>query len=412
MYSNLQKYGRFAGLDGVYFLKGSFFATIQQGFGIVIGLITSYLFGHYISKTAYGEYNLVLSVFSLLTFVSLPALDTPLTKAIADGKEGSFSKTIKARFFASLLGIPLILGFAAYYFLKDQGAISWILIITSFLFPFAYSFQSYQAFFIAKKRFDLVAIFAILSSFFFALFTCMVIFWKPVALTLTLAYLLSMIVPALIANWWAKSLIKKNKIDPHLISYGLFLTFTNATSWISANLGNIILAAMLGVEELATLTVATKYPLTIQKVYTVFSKSITAKIAGQTNKDHKQTIRRHWWKLLLLGVGMFLVVIILLPFLLHFLFPIGYKEAPLYAFWISTTLIPLPLSWVLNDILVFQKRKKAQLTINVFNSLGKLAAYFLVIPTWKTPGMVALLVIEDYIYFFFYIGAFYYYRNK
>ncbi len=403
---------RFFDLDTRYFFKGSFFAFIQQGLGLSIGLITSYLFGHFVSKTVFGEYNLALSIFSLLAFVSLPALDNPLTQSVARGYEGSFIKTIRARFLASLLGIPVVFAFSLYYYLINQYTIAITLSICSLLFPFFYSFQSYQAFFVAKKRFELVALFSTLSSLFFALFTGIAIFFAPVALPLVFAYLFSSIIPALFGIFIVKNMIVKSRVDPHLVPYGLFLTLTNTIAWVSANLGNIILAAFLGVEELAILTVASKYPLTIQKSYTVFSKTITAKIAGQSKKNHYNSVTKHWWKLLLIGIGMFVIIIIPLPFLLHFLFPVGYTQAPIYAFWISTTLIPLPLSWVLSDILLFQKRKKAQLFITGFHSIGKLLAYFIVIPIWKTPGMVALLVIEDYLFFFLYLGAFFYYKKS
>lgn len=107
-------------LDLAYFAKGSFYSLIQQIIGVSCGLTVSYLFGHYVSKQVFGEYNLILSIVSLITFLSLPGIDNALTRSIGQGFDGSFKQALVSKIKFSLLGSVALVGIALYYLAHFQ----------------------------------------------------------------------------------------------------------------------------------------------------------------------------------------------------------------------------------------------------------------------------------------------------
>src|SRR3989344_7998050 len=77
-------------LDIHYFASSSFYSLLQQIVGVTIGLIVSYIFGHYVTKLVFGEYNFILSTVSLLTFLSLPGINDALTQTVGRGFDRSY----------------------------------------------------------------------------------------------------------------------------------------------------------------------------------------------------------------------------------------------------------------------------------------------------------------------------------
>lgn len=401
------------GLDVGYFAKGTTFAFLQHAIGLAAGLLTSFTFGHFVSKTVFGEYNLVLSFLSLLTVISLPGIDSALTRSIAQGYKWSLILAVRTRLLLSIIGVPILLLAAIYYAQQDQWVVATTLLLSTPLFPFLYSFQSYQAQFVAQRQFDLLTFFSSISSILLAVLTLFAGIAIPGTKALIFAYLFSIIVPAFIGFLVAKPRTSPSRRDSDLVPYGLFLTVNSAFPWVVGHAGGILLANTLGVGELAIFSAASKLPSALQKSYATLSKTITAKIAGESTHGQKQIISRHWWKLIILGFVFFIPLWIASPIVIRFLFPHGYGEAATYAQWLSTMFIPLPLSWALSDVIIYQKQKRAQIIINTVPSVIKLIGYFIVIPWLHTPGLVALVIFDDYLVFILYLIAYLYSsRNK
>ncbi len=131
-------------LDTVYFVKASFYGFIQQFIGAVSGLLLSYLFGHFTTKKMFGDYNLILSVLGFLTLVTLPGLDSYLTRSIGQKFDSSYPRAMKIKFLSSLLGTPVLLGLSFYYYLNNQIPLSSAFLITALFFPLLAPFQLFN----------------------------------------------------------------------------------------------------------------------------------------------------------------------------------------------------------------------------------------------------------------------------
>ncbi len=383
------------GIDANYFLKGGFYSGLQQAVGLISGLILAYLFGHFASKAVFGEYNLVLSIVSIVTIVSMPGLNVSLLRSAGQGFDGSLARTVMARLIWSLLGIPILIVWAFYYRLENSSALALTLAITAVLFPLISPFQSTTYFFIAKKRFDLQAWFTALSSVMTIGFIALAIFMNWGLVGIMTGYWLGQIVPALISLRGCQKLIKiRKKLDPDLLPYGYFLTGLQILPTIVAHISSILLAGMLGIEALAIYSVAAKFPGIVQKNYDVFSKPITAKLAGQSTKQHRATLTHHAGKFLLLSLVMFAGLWLSLPGLVTWFYGQQYLEAIKFSRLYSWSILPLPFIWLFDDMVTFQKRRVVKFMLSTVIPLVKLGAYLWVIPRWQITGLIIVLLIE------------------
>ncbi|EKD94289.1 MAG: hypothetical protein ACD_26C00135G0003 [uncultured bacterium] len=384
-------------LDVMYFAKAGFYGIIQQIIGVVSGLIVSYLFGHFVSKTTYGEYNLVLSVISLVTFFSIPGIDKALTQSISKSRDSSFIEALNIKLKFSLLGSLALVGFGIYYLQNHSFTIAKSIFLAAVFYPSLTSFSIYSAFLTAKRKFKALAITASISSVLFLIIIAGGIFIFSTTIGITLAYLLALILPA-VGNYIysLRFMIRKKSIDTDLSPYGIFLTIISILPWISGSLGNIILGTKLGPETLAIFAVADNFLISVQKNFMVFYKPVTAKLAAQTNKQHFETIKTHLFNLVSIGFALTLFLWLITPWLISFFFP-TYSEAIKYGRLLSLALLPLPLTWTLSDMVVYQKQKKIQIFVCTIPPLLKICLYFLVIPIWKIDGLVAVFLLDRYL---------------
>lgn len=393
-----EKSQKYLGIDAAYFLRGSFYGTIQQLVGVVSGLAASYLFGHFVSKTVFGEYNLVLSILGMITFLSLPGIDTALIPTVAKGKNKSFIQGTQMKLKSSLLGIPVLLIFSFVFFLRNNPNVGKALIISSISYPLLYSFSTYQSFLVAKKKFALQATLASLSSIFFLTMLAIAILSQGSTIQIIIFYLIGMIIPSVVAFQYCRRFVnKKDTIDPDLPSYGTFLTVLSILPWLSGHLGNVILGTLLGVESLAIFTVANRFLNSIQKNFMVFYKPVTAKLAAQTTSQHLETFKNHAIKLVFIGVLLSTVMWLATGPLINFFFTKKYQESIFYGQLLSLALIPLPLSWVLSDMMIYQKRKKVQIFMSIVPPIIKIILYLIFIPLFKIMGLVAVFLLARYI---------------
>lgn len=395
------------GLDIPYFAKNGFFSTLQQVVGLLCGLAASYLFGHYLSKEIFGQYNLALSVVALLSILGLPGLNQALIQSVSRGFNGSLISATKLEIITSLVGTPLLLISAWFYAQRGMPQISLALILAAIVFPFLNTLTNYAYFLTGKRLFQYSALFSIFSSILYVLMHGAVIFLHPSVGGLMFAYLFVTIIPAAIGLWFCLRYISQPaKNDPHLFSYGFFLTGLSALPWITGYAGNIVLGTLLGAESLAIYVVASRFLNTLQKNFVVFYKPVTAKLAAQSTTEHFEALRRHTGKLLFIGCVLAAVLWFTIPYLITIVFGLSYKEAIPYGQLLSFSAIPLPLSWVIGDMLIFQKQKKLQTALAIYPQLVKILLYFIFIPRFKIYGLVLIVLIErftdpliPYIYF-------------
>lgn len=383
-------------LDAGYFFRGGFWGTIQQSSGLISGLAVSYMFGHFTSKQVFGEYNLALSYISILTFFSLPGLDTSLVGAISMGYDGSLMHCVKQKIKFSSIGSVTFVALATYAAYSHQTQTSMLLILCAIFFPFLNGMSIYPAFLTGKRKFKELSLLFSFGSLIFLFLHGFTIFRFNTTISLILAYIAARILTDFVGLAYSSRFVKNNKIDPDVVKYGSFLTGVSILPWISGHIGGIVLASFLGVQSLAVYAVADKFLSAIQKNFVVFYKPVTAKLASQSKTEHMLTLKTHAWKFLLMGMFLAAVLYVSVPFLIRFFFTTKYEDSIVYGQLLSLALVPLPLTWILSDMVIFQKKHRAQILNSSLPHLLKIVLYFIFIPKFGIPALVWITLFDRY----------------
>lgn len=408
----LNRSSTFLNLDTKYFAKASFYSGIQQSIGILSGIVISYFFGHFVPKNIFGEYNLILSIIGFLTIVTLPGLDSYLTRSIAQKYDSSFIRSVRIKFYLSLIGATVLLGFALYH--SSNILLTTSFIVTALFFPFLAPTQLFSEFLTAKHRFKKQAIFFSFSSILSAILISVAITVSGSLTLLLIAYFVGILIPSTVAVTQILKITNKNpkKIDKELISNGIFNTILTIIPWSAGYLGQISLGILLGSEALAIFVVASKMPLYMHKNLFVFYKPLTAKLAQQSHQEHLDTLKKHAWKLVVWGILLALPIYLFSPFIIKFIFTDKYTEAIPFAQILSLSVIPLPLTWVIGDILTFQRIKKPRLYTSLLVNTIKIILYFGLIPIYKLTGLVIVFLLDRYISLIFDLSIIYLYHKN
>lgn len=383
-------------LDINYFASSTFYSILQQIVGVSSGLIVSYLFGHFVSKTHFGEYNLVLSILGSITFLSLPGVDLGLTQSIVKGYDYSLIDSHKRKFRFSLVAIPALLILSYYYITQNNAQVGKLLILCAFWYPFLNAYTNFSTFLAAKHKFKQLAMIASTSSLFFLTSIFVSTYFFNSSLALTLGYLIGITFPTIAGYFYSTRFVHNRKFDPQLSGYGLFLTLISIIPWISAFIGSILLGTLRSVELLATFVVASRFFTAFQKNFGVLYKPLSAKIAAQSAREHTFTLLTHGLKLIFMGIALCIGLYLTSPLLITFFFGSQYKEAIIYSQWLSLALIPQPLMLALNDMVIFQKDKKTQILTSTVPQIIKIILYLLLIPRWNISGLIIVILLERF----------------
>ena len=388
--------GNSFGFDAGYFIKGGVAGGIQQVIGLASGLGLAYMFGHFTSRSVFGEYNLILSIIGLVAIVSIPGLNLALLQSAGRGFDSSLWRAVQKRWLWSLIGVPLLLAVAIYYQKQGSDVLPAILVVSAGFFPWLQATQTVSSFFLAKKKFGVSAGFTGWSSIMTLVLVSAAILFSGKLVWILAGYFLGLMIPATAGLVYAtKKLVRwGSREDKELLPYGYFLTGVQILPTAASQLANILLAKFLGVETLAVFSVVGKFPGIVQTNFDVLFKPVTAKLAGQSKQEHIRVIKTHLMKFLIMGGVMFGGLWLMLPSLIGWFYGPNYSQAVGYSRLYAVFVLFLPLTWLLGDMVTFQKRKEAIVVLSTILPVVKLAAYFWVIPKWQITGLIWIILGE------------------
>ena len=311
-------------LDLRYYWINSKYLFVQQAVFILSALVLAVILARYLSRQTYGEYQLLLAIIGMLSFVSVPGISDAAFSALARGYDGAFLKGLKIRLGWSTCGIPLLLTVGAYYFFyKDQPTLGLGFLIVAFFFPFQSTLGTWSTLLRAKKDFRTNAIYtSILTLSNTLILTTAVWFGNGKLIPLVLASVVSFSVLNLLALKASLRFINNNKEESGWEKYGYFLTKVNILALLTGRLDHILVGSLLGVEKLAVYAIGVRFAKVIQDLLTQLLTLTTPKIAQSDTLDKKK------YTLAFLTTLMGSILLILLtPPTMKFLFTSRYDDS-------------------------------------------------------------------------------------
>lgn len=379
-----------------YLIVNSFWGLLDQTVFLVTGILLTVAFSRLATKEIFGNFQFILSILSILTFISIPGINVAVIKYTSHNKDGVYKRGSVLKLLYSLIGIPLLLIIGVYFFYYESRAVGIGLMSVSVFFPFLYGMDLWESFLVGKKRFKNIFIYKSIFSVINLAVVVLVIYLKKDNLTLIiLSYVLVHSVFNIIYFLITRRLIKNSREAPGWRKEGYKLTARSVISLLYNNVDKIIIGLLLGSVELAVYSIAvviyTKLLFFIKEILNV----ITPKLFEKT-KDENYKLEKKTMFFALLSISLFVaVIIVIIPKMYILFFSEKYADSVRYA---QIYMLIVPISFINNIIQIFLVGKnKINIIIRnqVISICLNLILYFVLIPIWGIYGAI----VSSFIYF-------------
>lgn len=352
--------------DMTYLATGGFWLTVDQIIGGFISFLLIIGFGHFVSPQVYGTYRYLLATFWTLAAFTLTGIPTALSRAVANGYDGAFIRSLKWSIVGGLSLSVIGAGMSAYYFTAGNALLGWGLLSVALLGPLMQPAHLFGPYLAGKKDFRkmtmLGLVFAIVPAC--ALGTAMLLTQNP--LVFFLIYLVGYIATgsalcAFILWRWRPA----GKSSPDLYSLSGHFSIMNLLATVAAQIDKVVVFHYLGAVELAIYSFATAIPEQIKGMLGAVSVLALPKFATRSLAE----IRSNFWNRLWIFTGALILAslayVVLAPLAFNIFFPkytsaIWYSQ--LFALSLALTSISLPTALL--------QAKGAKWELYVFNTLS------------------------------------------
>lgn len=316
-----------------------------------LGALAIYIaFARFSSKETFGQYQFIISVFSIIYIFSIPGFNTSLLRSVALGFDGDYREVVKKSFLWSLLAVPIFFILGAYYYVFESHALGFSLLLASVFFPFFYAPNTWEWFLQGKHKFDVLAKFSSIQSLFNMVATILVIILSKDNLVLiVLFYFVSYTFFNGLYYFKSLKFIENSKKDKEVLQYGWFLNNVSILSVIANNIDKVLVGILLGPANLAIYGVISLIATKIKDVVKSFMSMLFPKMSAfggnfsDFTKIHKKKLMPAFFVLSVCSVVYFLAI----PMLNRLMFTDEYSRfSYLSQIFAVTVFLSVPLGFL------------------------------------------------------------------
>src|SRR3989344_4610471 len=321
--------------DANYLLHGGFWLTVGQVVSIIAGFSLALAFGNLVPKEVFGNYKFVFSLAGLFATISLTAMGSAVTQAVARGYDGALAQGLLTYLWWSIPSVVATGAGAVYYFWNGNIEIGYSLLIVAVCAPLLSGFNLYSSFLQGKKDFRRSTIYGFfLSTVSPLIMVGLILAGARYSVPLFIAvYYFSMVALSIYFHFRTVAIYKPTtRADPETLRYGTHLSFINVLGRIAAYVDKVLVFHFLGAAPLA-------------------------------------------------------VYIALAPTFFRLLFP-QYLDAVLYSQALGLVILSAPGMWM-GQTLIAHMRKWELYVVNIINPLFKMGLFVALIPFFGIWGAIA-----------------------
>lgn len=384
--------------------------SLNQFITVIMGLTLTIFLARFTSKEVFGSYNFIISFVAIISIISMPGFEISLLKGVAKGKDGLYEETFRLRFLWSLLGVPLLIFVGLYYFYFESQMIGLGLLLASFFFPILKAPLTWNRFLEGKKRFDLQAKYSIiLISIQTSAIILAILLGRGTLVPIIIAFLVTNSIINIVFYYKSKKLLVNNKIEENWKESAYKLTLVEFTMVVYNNLDKIIIGTILGPAPLAIYVIAANITYQIVGSTNQIFRIFVPKILNMNAVLIIDNLKKFVPKFLLFSYALVILLILVLPVLIPFLFSVNYIESVFYA-QIFSVIIPLNiLTSLTNNVFISLNQENFLLKFRILGTVIIFGLYLTLIPLLGILGAVISSILYYLIMMLF---QFYYIFKK
>lgn len=381
--------------DMLYVAKGGSWLIFGYGFQLILGIVLATSFANLLSKEAYGTYQFVISMASIVGVFTLSGMGTAVSRAVAQGREGVLRYGTKIMAKWSLGIVIASVALAIYYFTKDNLVLATSFAVVTLTQPIITTFNLYKPYLQGKQLFkESVVLENIQRLVPFALLMVTFVFSRnPVVLIAV--YFFSQALTYIVAYTVT---VRRHKLslipDKETIGYGKHLSVMNSFVELSGSVDKSSIWIFLGAAPTAAYGLAILPIIHMQSIFGFIHQLAFPKMARKKLSELQevipQKIRTYWFVILLVVI----IYIILAPFLFHTLFP-KYPEAVLYSQVLALSLLAIPRAFV-DQTFIAHKMTKELYWVNITKPLARILLLIVGIPLFGIWGAIGAILLSEW----------------
>ncbi len=397
IYSLLRWSEKWTKTDMVYLAKGGSWMTFGKIIGTFTGLTLAIVYANFLSKEEYATYKYLLSMAGFFAIITLPGLETSLTRSIAKGFEGPLFKVVKERLKWSALGSLMAIAISIYYHYKTNTTLSIGFLIIAFTAPIINS-VSIGPFLQGRKLWKYSTVLNIIKNIIIFIVILSTVILYPSALPILLAvYISTAILQVIFYYKTIKKFKPNNASDDSCVPLGKHLSLMSVLGIIAEHIDKILIWQFLGATELAIYSFATIPVIQLKNLFKSFSILAFPKIAQQNTETIKKTLPEKIFKFIFLLLIPVFFYIIFAPIIFKLIFP-EYIDSIKYSQLFAFSLLFLPQRLFTQAILSASKTKLLYY-IQIISPLAKIILFIILIPIFNIYGAIASVLITGLVSF-------------
>jgi len=368
--------------------------VLGQVVSFVISFLLSIAFANLLPKEAFGTYRFILSLAGIVTAFSLTGMNTAVTRAVARGNDGVYTKSIPIQLRWGVLTALVSFAISAYYLLNHNSVLALGLLLVGVFMPLINAFSTHAAFFNGKKDFRRLMIFGLAGTLSTSIATLVGLLVTKSALALVFLYLLSTALSSIVLFFGSLKYVKKTPVfdNREAISYGKHLSASGFISIAAQNVDKVLVFHFLGSIDLAIYTFALLIPDYVGKFFkNIWSLSLPKFAVSDGSSSKFRSLFIHKMILLTIVVVILMIIYIMLaPFVFSIFYPTYTNAVPFSQVAALYLLVFVPV--LSSSFFNARGKKKIIYSLSISESLFRVIATYVGVYYFGLWGAIWALV--------------------
>ncbi|MBN2289121.1 MAG: oligosaccharide flippase family protein [Candidatus Glassbacteria bacterium] len=373
-----------------------------QGLLALLSYILNLILTRYLPMEEYGQLRYVISITSILIFLTNPGLSSAVFKCVVEGYHRFVARAYRLTLKYSLWGSLILFLLSLYFFgWKKDPQTAWLTALGAVFFP-AMFLDRWIMVYLAKGLFARARTLETavkLASIVLA--GCAAFFTGKVITVMICMFLAHLVLNPLFAARSLKLLEpteEDSARDRKYVSYSTRLTLYTLLPNMAKHLDKILIASFLDFKALSLYYIATIVPLYFQSG---LKSGINVPVQNWVSQGKTEALKkfsRNQWIVLGLSVLTSAALYIAMPLIIS-LFGNAYQDSAQFAQILCLSFIVYPYTTLFFMMLTFLGEERfTGLALNV-HSLAKTLLFLLALPYYGITGIVCTQVLMDFAWF-------------
>jgi O-antigen/teichoic acid export membrane protein len=354
------------------------------------GLVLSVFLFRLLEKNQVAEYGYIQTIVAICAIFGIQEFQNTISQSVARGYPGTYRRAVPLAFSSSLLGTVTLVAFAGWFLWSGQAQLGYGFLIAAGIFPFFQGLNQWKGVYLGEKEFtrftkaEAINAIARTALIIAALFTFPGSILAPI-----LAFYAIPAIQNIRQTWLCHRRIAESAAEEEgAIRYGFRTNFYSAAGTISEHLDRILIFSLLSPAHLAIYMAAEKFTGLLQGIVQDFAAVLGPKFST-TNKYTKHLDDKLKLVALIMGIGIVIFAIFLLPALVVLVFGPGYQESVIYAQILVGAVAVRNIATLRFRFIRSRLDAASYKNVLLYSSAGRIAASLILVPLFGLAGAVA-----------------------